>query len=63
MNAFAPLDSRAPLNNTLSNRDVRSLANLGETASTSRVLNLSAVHVNSAREKDYQLSRSSAIRR
>ncbi len=55
MNAFTTLDSRAPLNNTLSNRDVRSLANLGETASTSRVLNLSAVHVNSAREKDYQL--------
>jgi hypothetical protein len=55
MNAFAPLDNRVTLNNTLSNRDVRSLANLGETASTSRVLNLSAVHVNSAREKDYQL--------
>lgn len=55
MNAFTTLDSRAPLNNTLSNRDVRSLANLGETASTSRVLNLSAVHVNSAHEKDYQL--------
>ena len=55
MNAFAPMDSRAPLQNALSNRDVRSLANLGETASTSRVLNLSAVHVNSAHEKDYQL--------
>lgn len=55
MNAFTTLDSRASLNNTLSNRDVRSLANLGETASTSRVLNLSAVHVNSAHEKDYQL--------
>ena len=55
MNAFTTLDSRTPLNNTLSNRDVRSLANLGETASTSRVLNLSAVHVNSAHEKDYQL--------
>ncbi|MGN6209727.1 hypothetical protein [Asticcacaulis sp.] len=55
MNAFTTLDSRVSLNNTLSNRDVRSLANLGETASTSRVLNLSAVHVNSAHEKDYQL--------
>ncbi|CAM3265049.1 hypothetical protein [Asticcacaulis taihuensis] len=55
MNAFTTLDSRTTLNNTLSNRDVRSLANLGETASTSRVLNLSAVHVNSAHEKDYQL--------
>lgn len=55
MNAFTTLDSRTPLNNTLSNRDVRSLANLGETASTSRVLNLSAAHVNSAHEKDYQL--------
>ncbi len=55
MNAFAPMDSRMQPGNTLSNRDVRSLANLGETASTSRVLNLSAVYVNSAREKDYQL--------
>jgi len=55
MNAFAPADSRASLNNSLSNRDVRSLANLGETASTSRVLNLSAVYLNASRDKDYRL--------
>jgi hypothetical protein len=55
MNAFAPLDSRASPGNTLSNRDVRSLANLGETASTSRVLNLSAIRISSARDKEYQL--------
>jgi len=55
MNAFAPLDTRNTQANTLSNRDVRSLANLGETASTSRVLNLSAVYRTGAREKDYQL--------
>lgn len=34
-------------------RDVRNLANLGETASTSRVLNLSQIHLTSSREKDY----------
>ncbi len=37
------------------NRDVRNLANLGETASTSRVLNLSQIHLSSSREKEYQL--------
>jgi hypothetical protein len=55
MNAFAPLDNRTSPGVTLSNRDLRSLANLGETASTSRVLNLSAIHIQSAREKEYQL--------
>jgi hypothetical protein len=47
-------DSKAN-NAANSGRDVRSLANLGETASTSRVLNLSQIHITSAREKDYQL--------
>ena len=37
------------------NRDVRNLANLGETASTSRVLNLSQIHMSSSRDKEYQL--------
>lgn len=41
--------------NTANNRDVRNLANLGETASTSRVLNLAQVHLVSSKEKDYQL--------
>ena len=41
--------------NQTNNRDVRNLANLGETASTSRVLNLSQIHLQSAREKEYQL--------
>ncbi len=35
------------------NRDVRSLANLGETASTSRVLNLSQIYVTSGRDPEY----------
>ena len=34
-------------------RDVRNLANLSETASTSRVLNLSLIHAASARDPDY----------
>ncbi|MEI9904889.1 MAG: hypothetical protein WDN06_13675 [Asticcacaulis sp.] len=37
------------------NRDVRNLANLGETASTSRVLNLSQIYLSSQRDKEYQL--------
>lgn len=41
--------------NQANNRDVRNLANLGETASTSRVLNLSQVYLQSGREKEYQL--------
>jgi len=35
-------------------RDVRNLANLGDTASTSRVLNLSAIALTSGTERDYQ---------
>ncbi|MFT4074552.1 MAG: hypothetical protein QM647_03405 [Asticcacaulis sp.] len=54
MNALASLDGRSAVN-TLSNRDVRSLANLGETASTSRVLNLAAIFMSSSRDKEYQL--------
>jgi len=41
--------------NQANNRDVRNLANLGETASTSRVLNLSQIHLQSSRQKEYQL--------
>jgi hypothetical protein len=56
--AFDP-KSGAPKNaqslNALTNRDVRNLANLGETASTSRVLNLAQVYLVSSKEKEYQL--------
>ncbi len=55
MNAFAVMDKNAGSGTTSFNRDVRSLANLGDTASTSRVLNLAQVHAASAHEKDYQL--------
>lgn len=41
--------------NTASSRDVRNLANLGETASTSRVLNLAQIYLSSSKEKEYQL--------
>ena len=51
----APAKSNAQALNTANNRDVRNLANLGETASTSRVLNLAQVHLVSSKEKDYQL--------
>jgi hypothetical protein len=54
MNAFAPLDKNGTVANA-TNRDVRNLANLGETASTSRVLNLSQIYLSSSKEKDYQL--------
>ncbi|ESQ84822.1 hypothetical protein AEAC466_07125 [Asticcacaulis sp. AC466] len=55
MNAFATIDAKGAATNNSNNRDVRNLANLGETASTSRVLNLSQVYLASAREKEYQL--------
>ena len=56
MSAVAAFDSKANTQATAVNsRDVRNLANLGETASTSRVLNLAQVYVSSAKEKDYQL--------
>jgi hypothetical protein len=35
------------------NRDVRNLANLGETASTSRVLNLAQIFMSNGRDRDY----------
>lgn len=54
MNALVSSEGRSAVN-TLSNRDVRSLANLGETASTSRVLNLTAIFMSSSRDKEYQL--------
>ncbi|ESQ77751.1 hypothetical protein [Asticcacaulis sp. AC402] len=54
MNAFAPADAKNGIANA-TNRDVRNLANLGETASTSRVLNLSQIYINSSKEKEYQL--------
>ncbi|MBP2159244.1 MULTISPECIES: hypothetical protein [Asticcacaulis] len=57
MNAHAfssPADPKAAANQA-NNRDVRNLANLGETASTSRVLSLSQVYLQSAREKEYQM--------
>ena len=52
----AALDSRGNAQtNAVNNRDVRNLANLGETASTSRVLNLAQVNLVSSKEKEYQL--------
>ena len=36
-----------------SSRDIRSLANLGETAMTSRVLNLAQIYITSGRDEDY----------
>lgn len=38
---------------TTTGRDVRNLASLGETASTSRVLNLSQIYLSSSKDKDY----------
>ena len=55
MNAFAMLDSKSSSIQSSTNRDVRNLANLGETASTSRVLNLSQIYLASSRDKEYQL--------
>ena len=54
MSAPAALDQRGNAQ-AISNRDVRNLANLGETASTSRVLNLAQVYLTSSKEKEYQL--------
>jgi hypothetical protein len=54
MNAFTPSDKNSNLANS---RDVRNLANLGETASTSRVLNLAQISLTSSRDKEYQLKR------
>lgn len=51
--AFATAGSNSSSSNN--NRDVRNLANLGETASTSRVLNLARIHIASSRDKEYQL--------
>jgi len=48
------LDSKNSINSS-TNRDVRNLANLGETASTSRVLNLSQIYLNASKDKEYQL--------
>ncbi|HVZ30206.1 MAG TPA: hypothetical protein VG839_07420 [Asticcacaulis sp.] len=53
MNAFTSTDK----SNLANSRDVRNLANLGETASTSRVLNLAAISLTSSRDKEYQLKR------
>ena len=36
--------------------DIRSLINLGETASTSRVLNLNQIYINSSKDEDYAAS-------
>ncbi|MGZ3305040.1 MAG: hypothetical protein ACXU8U_04185 [Asticcacaulis sp.] len=56
MNAIAAFEARGSAAvNTMNSRDVRNLANLGETASTSRVLNLAQIHVVSSKEKEYQL--------
>ncbi|ESQ91174.1 hypothetical protein ABAC460_06325 [Asticcacaulis sp. AC460] len=55
MNAFAPADPKNGGIANATNRDVRNLANLGETASTSRVLNLSQIYLSSSKEKEYQL--------
>ncbi len=53
--AYDSSRSNNPQANAANNRDVRNLANLGETASTSRVLNLSQVYLDSSKEKEYQL--------
>ena len=55
MNAFSPTTTASQAAQNANNRDVRNLANLGERASTSRVLNLSHIYLTSAREKEYQL--------
>lgn len=56
MNASAMLDPKnGNTAQNATNRDVRNLANLGETASTSRVLNLSQIYLTSSKEKEYQL--------
>ena len=56
MNALAQVDAKqSGATSTSNNRDVRNLANLGETASTSRVLNLSQIYLMSGREKEYLL--------
>ena len=55
MNALSMLDSRNSTVTANNNRDVRNLANLGETASTSRVLNLSQIYLTASKEKEYQL--------
>ncbi len=44
----------AAARNSPANRDVRNLANLGDTASTSRVLNLTQIYLTSSRDKEYQ---------
>ena len=56
MSAQAASDPRANGQaSAANNRDVRNLANLGETASTSRVLNLAQVYLSSSKEREYQL--------
>ncbi len=56
MTAMAAFDSRGNAQlAAANNRDVRNLACLGETASTSRVLNLAQVHLVSSKDKEYQL--------
>ena len=55
MSAVNMLDARNGATNNNNNRDVRNLANLGETASTSRVLNLSQIYLTSSKEKEYQV--------
>ncbi|WP_443749283.1 hypothetical protein [Asticcacaulis solisilvae] len=55
MNAFSTNTAATQTAQNANNRDVRNLANLGERASTSRVLNLSHIYLTSAREKEYQL--------
>ncbi|MDI7776111.1 hypothetical protein [Asticcacaulis sp. EMRT-3] len=52
MNAYAHVDSKGGM--ASSSRDARNLVNLGETASTSRVLNLSRIYLSSAHEPEYR---------
>ena len=51
MSAAARSESRAPASKL--GRDIRSLVNLGDTASTSRVLNLAQIYIASSNDKDY----------
>lgn len=54
MNAQAIADPKSGSSQNSRDRDVRNLANLGETASTSRVLSLSQIFLQSSRDREYQ---------
>ena len=53
MRAAARTMTEGPRPASKAGRDIRSLVNLGDTASTSRVLNLSQIYLNAMGDKDY----------